>query len=132
MSTSQKVCPANGRFFIVTGPDNPVPVQEERLRDAANQGAAPRLHPGIRSPHLPAARRSTSCSKLGIGRDLCLQHELPDPRRRRAVPSTYSSNRLTPPPQIFVMKPTDARNLHHPSLSRWLHTARLGRVLAQQ
>ena len=115
MSTSQKVCPANGRFFIVTGPDNPVPVQEERLRDAANQGAAPRLHPGIRSPHLPAARRSTSCSKLGIGRDLCL-------------PLIHPVG-LSCPPQVFVMESTHARYCHHPAPARPLHTPRLGCVL---
>ena len=47
MSTCSEVCPANDRFLIVTGPHDPVAVQEERLRDAVHQGAAPRLHPGI-------------------------------------------------------------------------------------
>ena len=32
-------------------------------------------------------------------------------------------------PEIFVMEPTDAWQLHHPSLPRRLHTTRLGRVL---
>src|SRR6266404_2542177 len=35
-------------------------------------------------------------------------------------------------PQAFVMEPTDAWQLHHPALARWLHTPRLRRVLRQR
>ena len=35
-------------------------------------------------------------------------------------------------PQVFVMEPTDAWQLHHPALARWLHTPRLRRVLRQR
>jgi Type VI secretion system effector, Hcp len=36
------------------------------------------------------------------------------------------------PPEVFVMEPTDAWQLHHPALPRRLHTPRLGRVLGQR
>jgi hypothetical protein len=40
---------------------------------------------------------------------------------------------LTPrAPQVFVMQSTDARHLHHPTLARQLHTARLGCVFSQR
>jgi hypothetical protein len=35
-------------------------------------------------------------------------------------------------PHVFVMKPTDAWHCHHPALTRWLNTPRLGRVLRQR
>ena len=41
----------------------------------------------------------------------------------------FGSRRL---PQVFVMEPTDAWQLHHPALARWLHTPRLRRVLSQR
>jgi len=50
----------------------------------------------------------------------------------RAVPSSNSSGRSTcRAPSVFVMEPTDARNLHYPALARPLRRPMLGRVFSQ-
>ncbi len=38
---------------------------------------------------------------------------------------------VTPPPQVFVMEPTDAWHLHHPAPARPLYTPRLRSVFRQ-
>jgi hypothetical protein len=48
------------------------------------------------------------------------------------VPSSNSSGRSTcRAPSVFVMEPTDARNLHYPALARPLRRPMLGRVFSQ-